>query len=507
MTSSSSVSHTQRDEILKRTFSGAKWMLYLSGSALVAGFCTNVILGRLGAEMLGLYTLLMIIVSMIQTFFVFGASNVLVNYLPNLEPTSRPRFILTYSILVYVVGTLLLVVCLLFPQVMQLVFRSELNISLSLYLIVLVPILLAQVLVWAILQAELEGTVLAISQNAVSWLYLVTVGVLFLAGVLNTEAGNRYLFGAVVVANLVAFLIGVAYVRREYLTVESVTRSWFLPKGFWSFTLALHFGTLFNFLIANAAPMFVIRELSLRDLGYYRAAAVFAGFVPWVPSVFDRSFYPSFCNLVSKKLPTHDVYGKFARLNAMSSGTVALTILLFAREFLSVFGKEFSDSSYIMLALLAIGYVVSTPFVSINFALVTAHLKTPHTMGAYAITAFSGIVLFSVLAPAYGLVGIGLAFIGLQLILLALSVALTWHFTRSPFPFRAFVITLLVTAVGSCGAYYFGTVSLPNTAIKSALFVSFFVSLIATRLMTIDEIKEMMRVLLPQSRIIEVQEQ
>ncbi|MBI5470760.1 MAG: oligosaccharide flippase family protein [Ignavibacteriae bacterium] len=507
MISSSTAPHTQREEILKRTFSGAKWMLYLSGSALVAGFCTNVLLGRLGAEMLGLYTLLMLIVSMIQTFFVFGASNVLVNYLPNLQRENKPKFILSYSVLVYGVGAMLLGICLLFPQVMGLVFKSELNISTSLYLIVLVPILLAQVLVWAILQAELEGTVLAISQNAVSWFYLVTVALLFVTGFLTSESSGSYLFTAIVAANVIAFLIGIVYVRREYLPTGSFAGSWFLPKGFWSFTLALHFGTLFNFLITNAAPMFVVRELSLRDLGYYRAAAVFAGFVPWVPSVFDRSFYPSFCNLVSKKLPTHDVYGKFARLNAMSSGIVALTILLFAREFLSVFGKEFSDSSYIMLALLAIGYVVSTPFVSINFALVTAHLKTPHTMAAYAITAFCGIVLFSILAPAYGLLGIGIAFIGLQIVLLAFSIGLTWHFTRSQFPLRAFAITLLVTAVGSCGAYYFGTVSLLNTAIKAGMFVLFFVSLIATRLITIDEVKEMLRVLLPQSRTIGVQEQ
>ena len=69
---STTPSHAQREEILGRTFSGAKWMLYLSASALVAGFCTNVVLSRMGAETLGFYSVLMLLVSMIQTFFVFG---------------------------------------------------------------------------------------------------------------------------------------------------------------------------------------------------------------------------------------------------------------------------------------------------------------------------------------------------------------------------------------------------------------------------------------------------
>lgn len=492
----------QREEILSRTFNGAKWMLYLSASALVAGFGTNVILGRIGAEVLGFYSLLMLVVSMVQTFFVFGASNVLVNYLPGLAPEQKPKFVLTYSAIVYIVGLVFLAICLLFPSVLHLVFRSELDVPIGKYLTILVPVLIAQVLAWAILQSELKVAVLAVSQNAVSWFYLVNIGLMAALGFLATRSGTALhdsIFVAVVLSNVVALAIAVTYVRKEYWKVSDLAHAWFLPSGFWKFTLALHFGTLFNFMIGNAAPVFILRELGLRELGYFRAASVFAAFVSWVPSVFDKSFYPSFCNLVSKKLPTDDAYGRFSRLNAMSSALVALVIILFTRELLGVFGKEFSEGAYFLLIMLSAGYLISSPFIQVNFALVTAHLKTPHTMAAYAIAAAAGILLYATLVPRFGLTGIAVAFLSLQIILFLLSVVLTWHFTRSPFPWRAYLITLSAMGVGFVGALYFGPVSVMNTGLKCCLFATFFFVLMATRLVTKDEVKEMLAVVLPRN--------
>lgn len=488
------------EHILARTFTGARWMLYLSASALLAGFFTNVILARAGVETLGFYSLLMLIVSMVQTFFVFGAANVLIQFIPNLDLGDRPRFIFTYSILVFLFGGVLLVLCLLFPSILEVVFRQELEISISLYLVTLVPILLAQALVWAILQAELEGTILAISQNAVSWFYFVNIGALLSLGMFGGGGDvARIVFWAVVLSNVIALAIGVYFLRREYFVLEKSRKLWFLPTGFWRFSITLHAGTLFNFLISNAAPVFILRELTIRDLGYFRAAMVFAGFVSWIPSVFDKAFYPSFTNLISKNLPTDDVYRKFSRINALSSGLVALVILLFTRELLTVFGKEFTEGSFLLLALFSAGYVVSSPFLQVNFALVTAKLKTPHTMVAYALGAGAAVVFYSTLVPRYQLAGIGIAFIALQLILLILSWLLTWYFTRVSFPIRAFLITLVVVGVGMIGSLGLPEVTVANTMVKAGLFLACIISFLAFKLVTKDEVMEMLRLMIPGS--------
>jgi O-antigen/teichoic acid export membrane protein len=501
MNSEPTIAHAQRVSILQRTFSGARWMLYLSASALAVGFCTNVLLGRMGAETLGFYSMLMLIVGVVQTFFVFGGSNVLVNYLPALSPAQRPRLILSYGAIVLIFGFALLALCLTFPAIMELLFRTELNISINRYLLLLVPVLLVQALVWAVLQAELEGVGLAISHNSVSWFYFFNVVTLILLGFLSAAGDQRdYVFAAVLLSNVISLGIGLYFLRREYFRRQGSEALWFLPRGLWQFTTTLHMGTLFNFMIANAAPVFILRELGLRDLGYFRAASVFAGFVTWVPGVFDKSFYPSFCNLVRRNLPTDDEYAKFSRLNAFSSGVIALVIMLFTRELLGVFGKEFSEGAYFLLTALAVGYAVSTPFISINFALVTAHERTTQTMVAYAVGAIAGVALYASFVPTLQLKGIAFAFILLQVIMLLLSIWLVRKYCPTRAPIRAHLMTFVVVVFGAVGASLFGDVSLANTFVKVVLFASFFFAVIATKLITLKELKEVFAVLIPQVR-------
>jgi O-antigen/teichoic acid export membrane protein len=499
MNSEPTIAQAQRVSILQRTFSGARWMLYLSASALALGFCTNVLLGRMGAETLGFYSLLMLIVGVVQTFFVFGGSNVLVNYLPGLSAVQRPRLIFSYALIVFVFGFVLYALCLLFPAVMGLLFGAEVDISINSYLLVLVPLLLAQALVWAILQAELEGVALALSHNAVSWFYFVNVVLLIVLGVLSpSHEPRQYIFGAVVVANIVALLIGVFFLRREYFARHGSDSLWFLPKGLWRFTTTLHIGTLLNFVIGNAAPLFILRELGLRELGYFRAASVFAGFVTWVPGVFDKSFYPSFCNLVRRNLLTHEEYTKFSRLNAFSSGVIALVIVLFTRELLSVFGKEISEGAYFLLTILAVGYAISTPFVMTNFALVTAYERTTQTMIAYGIGAGVAIALYASLVPMMQLHGIALAFILLQLLMLGISIWLVQRYCPVQVPTRAHLLSLAVVAFGGAGAYYFGQVSFGNTVVKTGLCAAFFSAVLAMKIITTKELKEMFSVIVPE---------
>jgi O-antigen/teichoic acid export membrane protein len=174
--------------------------------------------------------------------------------------------------------------------------------------------------------------------------------------------------------------------------------------------------------------------------------------------------------------------------------------MLLTRELLSVFGKEFSDGAYFLLSVLAAGYAISTPFVSINFALVTAYERTTQTMGAYACGAFAAVLMFAAFGPSLQLEGIALAFILLQVLRLFISMWLINRYCPTPIPVRAHLVTLAVVLFGAVGAYYFGDVSVVNTLAKVALFAVFFVAVIATKIMTIKELREVLTVILPQQR-------
>ena len=89
--------------------------------------------------------------------------------------------------------------------------------------------------------------------------------------------------------------------------------------------------------------------------------------------------------------------------------------------------------------------------------------------------------------------------IALQIILLLLSWGLTRYFTHTPFPVRAYIITLCVVSVGFAGAYYFGTVSFANTLAKIGLVAMLLLVLLATKLVTKSEVKELLAVVIPTS--------
>src|SRR5206468_1820178 len=126
---------------------------------------------------------------------------------------------------------------------------------------------------------------------------------------------------------------------------------------------------------------------TLTDLGYFRAAAVLAQFVGWMPMVLDKSFYPTVCELVRSGKSVDRLYERFARLYLTTSSLIALVLMLFARELLAVFGRTFSDAGFVLLELMCAAGLLCAPLIYLNFAVVTAYQKTVHTMGAYALGA------------------------------------------------------------------------------------------------------------------------
>ncbi len=129
-------------------------MLYLSGFSLIAGYGTNVLLARMGAATLGFYGLLLLIVSLINTFFVLGGSNVIVNFLPKIEGPQKREFLGSYAVLIVAFSSCCLGVFLLFPRLVELVFGHRVEVPVVRYMVILLPVLIAQFFVWGVLQAE-----------------------------------------------------------------------------------------------------------------------------------------------------------------------------------------------------------------------------------------------------------------------------------------------------------------------------------------------------------------
>jgi O-antigen/teichoic acid export membrane protein len=484
--------------LLTRTVKGSKWMLYLSGSALIAGFFTNVVLVRVGPEVLGFYGLLMLMMGLVNMFFMLGGSNVLVNYLPKTDEQTKPIFVFTYTSILVGFGAVFLSLVLLFPPLLELMFGSQLDVPVGIYLAIMLPVLLTQFLVWSILQAELRFRILAVSQNSVSWGYFLLMVLLVALGVVNPGGGSAQrpiLLAAVLTANTVAIVAGVIYLRRSYTHPWIARGRWYLPGGFWNFTLTLYVGQLLNFLIVNAAPIFVVQDLGLRDLGHFRAVMVLAQFVGWIPMVLDRSFYPTLCTLVSTNQTIDDVYMRFSRYYMIGSSLIALVLLLFSREVLAVFGKSYSDSGSLLLVIFCAGNLLCNPIVLLNYALVTAYQKTAQTMISYAVGAVSAILLYNSLVPRYGLMGTGTAYFILQLIMLSMAVLLARRYAAVSFPIRSYAVSVCAVAVGVTGAVVWPG----NLLARVGMAALFFVLLYVLRLVTRRELIELAEMVVPGS--------
>jgi O-antigen/teichoic acid export membrane protein len=162
-----------------------------------------------------------------------------------------------------------------------------------------------------------------------------------------------------------------------------------------------------------------------------------------------------------------------------------------------VFGRVFSDSGYVVLQLMSAAALLSVPVTYLNFAVVTAYQKTIHTMIAYAVGAVGAVCFYAISVSEFGLVGVGIAYLLVQLLMLGLSVFLARRVAGVSFPTRSYLIALC-----ALGVAFSGSLAWPGTSVMHSVFkvgmVSVFVLLAATfKLMTPHEFLDLVKTVAP----------
>jgi O-antigen/teichoic acid export membrane protein len=485
------------EEVVGYSLGGARWMLWLSASALACGFGTNVVLGRAGPELLGFYGFLTLTVSLISVFFVLGGSNVLVNYLPKRTPADKLSFLGTYAGIVLASALLFLGLAAAFPALLDLVYGTVSESSVVGYLALFLPLGVLQTLAWSALQADLDLRVLAVSHQLVSSLNFVFLLVVALGGWLDGEVSSarRYVLLSMLVAN--AGSLGVALWR---LWTKQV-RKWerfdrpYLPAGFWRFSLFFHASTLVQFAVRSLDQVYVLRELGFVSLGYYRSALVLANLANFLLAVTDRAFYGTFCNVDEAAHPR--LHGRFVRLNTIGTALVGLVLLLFSQELLKLFGESATGESRTVLMLIAGGILVAFPITSVNNALVAARERMNLIFANNVFGAIAAVVLYETLGGTRGLVGIGWAFAILQVLMLIASSLAARRAAGVPFPLSSWLLSLTAAAAGAAGGLLLDHLTFVDFALKAVLAAAFLPAIVAVRLVTMAELRDLAALLLP----------
>lgn len=483
------------ERIVSHSLAGTRWILWLSATALACGFGTNVVLGRSDPELLGYYGLLTLTLSVVGIFFVLGGGNVVVNYLPKLAPRDKTSFLAAYTLVVVASSVGLLAVAALVPGLPDVIYGDAAGPEAVGYLALFLPIGILQMLVWSTLQADLSLRTFAVSQGLVSSATFVVLLAFAFDGRLVSSSARDYVLAAVVAANAASIAVGLTRLWRRRLRSWGRPRRLFLPDGFWRFSLYFHGGTMVSFTVRNLDQVYVLRELGLVSLGYYRSALVLAQLGNFLLLVTDKGFYSTFCNVEPEGHAR--LHHRFVRLNSIGTALAGLVLLLFASELLTLFGESATAESQTILMLIASAILVAFPITSVNNSLVTAREKMNLIFVNNALGAAAAVALYTVIGGRWGLAGVGWAFVTLQLLMLALSSIAAWRVAAIGFPAGPWAVSLVAVAAGTVAGAAFDDVSAGGIAIKVAVAVAFLPLLVWTRLVTVDELKDLAALVVP----------
>lgn len=350
----------QNREALNSFILGTRWMLMLSVLTLPVSYLNSLLLGRIAPKALGLYGLL-VVLSSITALLMFGGSQTLIKFLPSIPSNQRVSFVLTYGLLACGLVAPLLIAIGIKPPLLSFLVGRPLDPGTVRYLLPFVPLILLTNLSRTILQARME----------IKWMTIAgkLVPIASLAGFSTLFAFRRYVpdeqLGEVILlifcaAHLVSLLLAAYHIYARFIKVEPFHIALFLPSGFWSFGLMINLSMIVVIILDNFDQALIFSQFEIGQLGIYRASLTTAELIRWVPVLLMRSLLPLFSHLLANNQQDQIklTYRRMIKYNMLATSAIALIIVLFSHEILSLFGAEYTQAESI-LVLLAGSFVLS----------------------------------------------------------------------------------------------------------------------------------------------------
>jgi len=452
----------EKQRLSDSSFIGIKWITVLSLLVAPVSYSINLMLGNIGPQVLGTYGLLMLFSSMIPTFLLFGGGQVLVRFLPAVHTEKRFSFIMSYTALVLSLAGIALVLVSTNPALVSSLAKSDLEVRLLPYLVLLTPILLLYHISTATLWADMEIKWMTICQKANPIVTFLGVGLLYVFLDRISQGSIPEFIARIVLASFVISLLLALYqAYTKVITCLSLNLKWSFPPGFWHFAAAVYLGTLFSFTLERFDQALVWSQLSVTELGIYRAPLTTAELVRWCPRIMAQVAFPLFANLFAQgdEARISRVYSMLTKYGVLAASTVALPVILFSRQVLSIFGDSYLGG-YLSLSILASAFIL-TGVSAINASLLVAR-------GQPGLIIVNGLVPSVVQIPTalflIGPLGITGVAIGKAAAMVSYVLANSWM-VSSLWNLRVHRQTLLVLAMD------FGIIGLSRLITSSYVFI------------------------------------
>jgi O-antigen/teichoic acid export membrane protein len=337
----------------------------MNAIGMPAAFLVSLLLGRIGPAVLGTYALAQILIGVITTFVVYGGPPVLSVFIPKLSSAIElGRFLFTYSVILLGIMMLVLALFWLCPNSFEFLLQSKFDMQNYTWFVALAIVIVVAELLAGAASGLMLIKVSAIARQMMRIVMLPMVAALFVwKREILIDYGlpcilGGFVAGYIAAAAMCAFAI-LSDMRQVRLQV-----GFFIPPGFWAFSLSTMMATIFSFIYGNFDRMTVLTIQDVTGLGTYQAVLCLSMLIGLLPQIIGTTLIPIFSSLLASENPfaIHKAYQLLQRMGLLLISILSLFIISYCHELLELFGKSYSSYDY-LLSLFSVQSVIT----SLNF--------------------------------------------------------------------------------------------------------------------------------------------
>ena len=354
----------QMNSVKRKALKSARWLVITSVLSMFCSYASNIFLGQISPETLGIYSAVNVFISSLTTFVGMGGAVVLSNFLPKMDSDGKKTQLLhTYIAISFGLYVVFAAVIVLFPEMNLLLSGGLDGISKWVALLVMAPIYISMTIISYLLIALLEARISNIMSKLNTILLPFVLLFVYLVDKRLLEAHLALIiFCCVIVSNIFAIALGLAFIKREKVIIRA--KGFYIPKGFGFFALATFMQALFSFLYKNADKMFLISLMDMGQLGYYQAIISILTVVEFIPSLLGNVTIPYFSNIIKlgNKKDVEESYERIEKYMLLFLVSCIIGVISLSDVALNMFGKEYIDYKFLLIILVVAKCIASLGF-------------------------------------------------------------------------------------------------------------------------------------------------
>lgn len=356
----------QVNEVKNKALKNAKWMVITSVLSMFFSYASNILLGRISPETLGIYSAVNVFISSLSTFVGMGGAVVLSNFFPKMDSeVQKTQLLHTYTAISFAMYVVFAAVIVFFPEMNYLLSGGLDGVAKWVAVLIMAPIYITMLIISYSLTALLEARISNIMSKQYTILLPIVLFLVYLIdkSLLETQLA-LIIFFTVIAANICAIILGVTFIKKEKVICKA--KGFYVPEGFFFFTFTTFLQSFFSFLYRNADKMFLIFMEDMGQLGYYQAIISIFTVVEFVPSLLGNVTIPYFSNIfkVGNKRDVEDSYQRIEKYMLFFLVSCVIVVISLSDIALNMFGEDYISYKYLLIILLVAKCISSLGFIN-----------------------------------------------------------------------------------------------------------------------------------------------